>query len=193
MLNKLYNHIEKALPPKRYQHTLGVIKVAVSLAKQYGINEHRAEIAALLHDVSKCMSLEELHSYIDCDETLKYYGTMGELLHGFAGSVYAKQELGIYDEDILSAIKYHTIGRRGMTTLEKIIYIADAIEPNRDYPNVDFIREKAKTCINDAILFEVDRKLKYLLKIDATIHPNTVDMRNCILGELKNKGSKIYE
>ena len=185
MLSKLYDHIEKSLPPKRYQHTLGVIEVAVSLAKEYDINVHRAEIAALLHDVSKCMTLEELHTYVECDETLKYYGTMGELLHGFAGSVYAKQELGIYDEDILSAIKYHTIGRRGMTTLEKIIYIADAIEPNRDYPNVDSIREKAKTLINDAILFEVDRKLKYLLKIDAPIHPNTVDMRNCILGELK--------
>lgn len=185
MLTKLYDHVKKALPPKRYQHTLGVVEAAISLAKEYDINIHRAEIAALLHDVSKCMTLEELHSYIDCDETLKYYGTMGELLHGFAGSVYAKKELGIYDEDILSAIKYHTIGRRGMTTLEKIIYIADAIEPNRTYPNVDLIREKAKTCINEAILFEVDRKLKYLLEIDATIHPNTVDMRNCILGELK--------
>ncbi|OQY42606.1 MAG: hypothetical protein B6227_01720 [Fusobacteriia bacterium 4572_74] len=185
MLNKLYDHIKKSLPPKRYQHTLGVIEVAISLAKQYDVNEHRAEIAALLHDVSKCMTLKELHSYIDCDETLKYYGDIGELLHGFAGSIYAKKELGICDEDILSAIKYHTIGRRGMTTLEKIIYIADATEPNRNYPNVDLIREKAKTCINDAILFEVDRKLKYLLKIDAIIHPNTVDMRNCILGELK--------
>jgi predicted HD superfamily hydrolase involved in NAD metabolism len=185
MLNQLYDHIKKSLPPKRYQHTLGVIDVAVSLAKQYKINENRAEIAALLHDVSKCMDLEELRSYVECDETLKYYGDMGELLHGFAGSIYAKQELGIYDEDILSAIKYHTIGRRGMTTLEKIIYIADAIEPNRNYPHVDLIREKASTCINDAILFEVDRKLKYLLEIDAPIHPNTVDMRNCILGELK--------
>ncbi len=184
MLNKLYNHIKNALPPKRYNHTLGVIKVAKGLARQYDVNEHRAEIAALLHDVSKCMSLEELHFYVDCDETLKYYGTMGELLHGFAGSVYAKKELGIYDEDILSAIKYHTIGRRGMTTLEKIIYISDAIEPNRNYPEVDIIRDKAKNCINDAILFEVDRKLKYLLKIEATIHPNTVDMRNCILDEI---------
>lgn len=185
MLNQLYNHIKNALPPKRYQHTLGVIKTAVNLAKQYDINEHSAEIAALLHDVSKCMSMKELHFYVECDETLKYYGDIGELLHGFAGSVYAKKKLGIHDEDILSAIKYHTIGRRGMTTLEKIIYIADAIEPNRNYPNVDLIREKAKTCINDAILIEVDRKLKYLLEIDAPIHPNTVDMRNCILGELK--------
>jgi len=184
MLNKLYDHIKNALPPKRYKHTLGVVEVAISLAKEYNVNEHRAEIAALLHDVSKCMNLKELHHYVDCDETLRYYGDIGELLHGFAGSVYAKKELGIYDVDILNSIKYHTIGRRGMTTLEKIIYIADAIEPNRDYPNVDLIREKAKTCINDAILFEVDRKLKYLLKIDATIHPNTVDMRNCILGEL---------
>ena len=185
MLNQLYSHIKKSLPPKRYQHTLGVIEVAVSLAKQYHINEHSAEIAALLHDVSKCMNLEELHFYVECDETLKYYGDMGELLHGFAGSIYAKKELGIHDEDILSAIKYHTIGRRGMTTLEKIIYIADAVEPNRNYPNVDLIRKKAKTCINDAILLEVDRKLKHLLEIDAPIHPNTVDMRNCILGELK--------
>ena len=185
MLDKLYDHVKNSLPPKRYQHTLGVVEVAISLAKQYDINVERTEIAALLHNVSKCMTIEEQCSYVDCDETLKYYGHLGELIHGFAGSVYAKRELGIYDEDILSAIKYHTIGRRGMTTLEKIIYIADAIEPNRDYPHVDLIREKAKTCINAAILFEVDRKLKYLLDTDSTIHPNTVDMRNCILGELK--------
>ncbi len=193
MLNQLYDHIKKSLPPKRYQHTLGVIEVAISLAKQYDINEHSAEIAALLHDVSKCMSMEELHFYVESDETLKYYGDTGELLHGFAGSVYAKKELGIHDEDILNAIKYHTIGRRGMTTLEKIIYISYAIEPSRNYPNVDLIRKKAKSCINDAILLEVDRKLKYLLEIDSLIHPNTVDMRNCILGELKNKRSKGYE
>lgn len=193
MLNQLYDHIKKSLPPKRYQHTLGVIEVAVSLAKQYDINEHSAEIAALLHDVSKCMNMEELHFYVESDETLKYYGDTGELLHGFAGSVYVKKELGIHDEDILNAIKYHTIGRRGMTTLEKIIYISDAIEPNRNYPNVDLIRKKANFCINDAILLEVDRKLKYLLEIDSPIHPNTVDMRNCILGELKNKRSKSYE
>lgn len=193
MLKQLYEHIEKSLPSKRYQHTLGVIEVAISLAKQNNINEHSAEIAALLHDVSKCMSLKELHSYIECDETLKYYGDTGELLHGFAGSIFVKKELGIHDEDILNAIKYHTIGRRGMTTLEKIIYISDAIEPNRSYPNVDLIRKKAKICINDAILLEVDRKLKYLLDIDSPIHPNTVDMRNCILGELKNQRSKNYE
>lgn len=184
MLNQLYAHVKKILPPKRYQHTLGVVKVAISLAKQYNVNEHRAEIAALLHDISKCMTMKELHFYVDSDETLKYYGTMGELLHGFAGSVYAKQELKIYDVDILNAIKYHTIGRRGMTILEKIIYLSDAIEPNRNYPNVDLIREKATTCINEAILFEVDKKLQHLLEINATIHPNTVDMRNCIIGEI---------
>jgi predicted HD superfamily hydrolase involved in NAD metabolism len=186
ILNQLYDYVKKTLPPKRYRHTLGVVEVAISLAKQYNVSVHRAEIAALLHDISKCMTMKELHFYVESDETLKYYGTMGELLHGFAGSVYAKKELKIYDVDILNAIKYHTIGRRGMTTLEKIIYIADAIEPNRNYPHIDLIREKAKTCINEAILFEVDKKLKYLLEIDATIHPNTVDMRNCILGEIKN-------
>jgi len=185
LLNKLYKFVEESLPPKRYQHTLGVVKVAKNLATKYEICETRAEIAALLHDISKFMTLSEMHTYIQCSETLKYYGQLGELLHGFAGSTYVKEKLDIYDEDILNAIKYHTVGRRGMTTLEKIIYIADAIEPNRDYPNVEKIREKAETSINKAILLEVSIKLKYLLQIDAVIHPNTIDMRNCILGEVK--------
>ncbi|MCK5780857.1 MAG: bis(5'-nucleosyl)-tetraphosphatase (symmetrical) YqeK [Psychrilyobacter sp.] len=186
MLEKLYEFVENTLPPMRYKHTLGVVEVAKKLALEHNISETKAETAALLHDISKCMTISEMHNYIECDETLKYFGNLGELLHGFAGSVYAKQKLDVFDEDILNAIKYHTVGRRGMTTLEKIIYIADAIEPGRNYPSVDEIRKKATTSINHAIIFEVDRKLKYLLKIEAIIHPNTIEMRNCILEELKN-------
>ncbi len=180
-MEKLYAHVEKLLPPKRYKHTLGVVKAAIKLAKQYNIDENLAERAALLHDISKCMTLEEMHTYIDCDKTLKYYGHLGELLHGFAGSAYAKQKLDIKNKYILNAIKYHTIGRRGMSTLEKIIYIADAIEPNRDYPCVEEIRKYSEINLDVAILFEVDRKVRYLLDINAVIHPNTIEMRNEIL------------
>jgi len=184
-LNELYEHVEKLLPQRRYQHTLGVIEVAKKLAKQYGVDEEKAEIAALLHDVAKNMSLSEMHSYIECEETLECYGHLGELLHGFAGSTYAKKNLGITDLDILNAIKYHTIGRRNMSDLEKIIYIADAIEPNRNYPALEEIREKVKIDLDEGILFEIDRKIIYLLDIKAVIHPNTVEMRNNILEENK--------
>jgi predicted HD superfamily hydrolase involved in NAD metabolism len=180
-VKNLYKHVENLLPPKRYTHTLGVVKTAIKLAKQYGIDENLAEQAALLHDISKCMTLEEMHTYIECDETLNYYGHLGELLHGFAGSAYAHEKLHINDEDILNALKYHTFGRRNMSMLEKIIYIADAIEPGRSYPCVEEIRMKVKKSLDEAILFEVNRKIRYLLEINSIIHPNTIEMRNSIL------------
>jgi predicted HD superfamily hydrolase involved in NAD metabolism len=177
----LYKHVKKLLPPKRYEHTLGVVEVAIKLANKYGASVEKVEIAALLHDLAKYMSIDELHSYIECEQTLEYYGKFSELLHGFAGSNYAKQKLGVVDTDILNAIKYHTVGRRNMTLIEKLIYIADAIEPLRNYPSVDEIRNKVENNLDEAILFEINNKLIHLINLGVVIHPNTIEMRNWLL------------
>lgn len=178
---RIREKMKKLLTLKRYNHTLGVEKVAVELAEKYGADPIKARKAALLHDCSKQFTLMKMHDLCDCDETIATYGHLGELLHGFAGSVYAKEEFSIIDEEILNAIRYHTIGRRGMSIVEKIIYVADAIEPSRTHDEAKVIRKLAYENIDEAIIHEVDRKVEYLIKKEAIIHPNTIDMRNWLL------------
>jgi len=179
--------MKKILTLKRYNHTLGVEKVAIELAEKYGADVKKARKGALLHDCSKQFTLTKMHELCDCDETIATYGHLGELLHGIAGSVYAKKEFGITDEEVLNAIRYHTIGRRGMSLIEKIIYVADAIEPSRSNPEVPVIRRLAYESLDEAIIHEVDRKMEYLIKKEAIIHPNTVDMRNWLLHNRKGE------
>ena len=191
-MDKIKEKMREILTLKRYNHTLGVEKVAIELAHKYGADMRKVRKGALLHDCSKQFSLEKMHELCDCDETIAFYGHLGELLHGFAGSVYAKKEFGITDEEILNSIRYHTIGRRGMSLVEKIIYVADAIEPSRTNEEVETIRRLAFENIDEAIIHEVDRKMEFLIKKEAIIHPNTVDMRNWLLHkrESENKGEK---
>ncbi|WP_319369979.1 bis(5'-nucleosyl)-tetraphosphatase (symmetrical) YqeK [uncultured Ilyobacter sp.] len=184
-MDKIKENIRLMLTPKRYEHVLGVEEVAIELAAKYGANLEKVRKAALLHDCSKQFTITKMRELCDCDETLKNYGHLGELIHGFAGSVYAKMKFGITDQEILDAIRYHTIGRRDMSLVEKITYLADAIEPNRDYADVEHIRHLAFKNIDMAILHETDRKIEYLIKREAVIHPNTVDMRNWLLSEVK--------
>ena len=87
--------------------------------------------------------------------------------------------------DILNAIRYHTIGRKGMSDLEKIIYIADAVEEGRNYPGVNEMREVAYKNLDEAILMEANRKIEYLIKLDAIIHPSTVEMRNWLVEKVR--------
>jgi len=191
-MDKIKEKMRSILTLKRYNHTLGVEKVAIELAHKYGADMRKVRKGALLHDCSKQFSLAKMHELCDCDETIAFYGHLGELLHGFAGSVYAKNEFGITDEEVLNSIRYHTIGRRGMSLVEKIIYVADAIEPSRTNIEVETIRRLAFEDIDEAILHEVDRKMEYLIKKEAIIHPNTVDMRNWLLHKrtTENKGEK---
>lgn len=186
-ISKIKERMKKILTLKRYNHTLGVEKMAIELAKKYGADEKKVRKGALLHDCSKQFKLDKMKELCDCDETIRTYGNLGELLHGFAGSVYAKNEFHIIDEEILNSIRYHTIGRRGMTLTEKIVYIADAIEPSRNHDGVEIVRELAFENIDEAIIHEVDRKVEFLIKKEAIIHPNSIDMRNWLLQSRKKE------
>ena len=133
-LAKLRKEMEKILEPKRYEHTLSVAYTAANLAAVYGEDVEKALIAGILHDCAKCMSHKK--QVILCE---KYHLQLSQiekeegspLLHAKAGSVLAREEYDIEDEDILNAISFHTTGRPQMSMLEKIIYIADYIEPGR--------------------------------------------------------------
>ncbi|MGB4956311.1 MAG: bis(5'-nucleosyl)-tetraphosphatase (symmetrical) YqeK, partial [Leptotrichiaceae bacterium] len=110
-----------------------------------------------------------------------------ELLHGFAGAEYVKEKLKITDEEILDAIRYHTIGKKNMGLVSKIVYIADAIEDKRNWPGVEHARELAAEDLDEAIIYEIDMKMKYLITRRALIHPNTLELRNDLIHKDMNE------
>lgn len=166
--------LHAVLTPKRYKHTQGVAQESLQLAKRYGVDPDKAYLAGLLHDCAKCYTDEE--KLILCekynlvlDEILK---SQPDLTHSFLGAKIAEAEYGITDNDILDAIAYHTTGRPNMSMLEKIVFIADYIEPNREYfEGLDKVRELAYQNINKAIIYSLESTIKYNKKKNRIIHP----------------------
>lgn len=181
--DEMEKHLKKQLKPKRFKHTLGVIDCAVDMAERNGADVKKAELAALLHDCAKNYSRDELLSVagrcrIPLDDiTLKE----PQLLHGPVGAVVAREEYGVTDPEILDAIAYHTTGREDMTLLDKIIYLADFIEPSRDYPGVDKLRAACKGEIDDACILAFSNTIRYIASISGLIHPRTVVARNYLI------------
>lgn len=106
------------------------------------------------------------------------------LLHGPVGEKMARYVFGIDDFDVLMAIKYHSTGRKDMTTLDKIVYIADYIEPERMFPGIDKIRDMVEVDLDRAVLMAIDNTIGYILAKGELIHPYTIDARNDILQHL---------
>lgn len=175
-VSKLQNKIKKVLEPKRYEHTLGVAYTAANLAFVYGINSQNALTAGLLHDCAKCLSHKKRISVCQKNkiEITKVEMENPVLLHAKVGAFYAKEKYGIQNEEILNAILYHTTGRPDMGLLEKIIYVADYIEPHRKkLPRLSEIRKIAFEDLDMAIYMILENSLMYLEKGDSQIDPTT--------------------
>ncbi|MGL6064281.1 MAG: bis(5'-nucleosyl)-tetraphosphatase (symmetrical) YqeK [Fusobacteriaceae bacterium] len=187
LIEKLNFELKNRVSKGRYDHTIRVLEQGKIFAKKYNILESRVEIAILLHDFCKEMSsfqLNEICKNKKFSEILGYEKS-SEILHGFAASVYGEEKFGIKDEDILNAVKYHTIGRENMSVIEKIVYLSDGIESGRNYPAVEEIRLLSKDSIDAAIICEVDNKIKYLTKKNMHIHTNTLKMRDYMVKKKK--------
>lgn len=132
-IEDIQNKLRKKLKGNRYIHTLGVEYTSVCLAMKYEADLEKAELAGLLHDCAKELPAEKLIKI--CSDHGEKISTMEFkqpfLLHGKAGACLARNKFGVEDEDVLDAIRYHTTGRPAMTLLEKIVFVADYIEPNR--------------------------------------------------------------
>lgn len=168
--------VENRVSKKRFLHILSVVKEGEKLAKKYKADVKKVRIAALFHDVAKELSLESMQNLCQQKKFSDLSGEdlkKGQILHGFAASVLVENELGIEDVEILEAIAYHTIGKKNLSLVAKIVYIADAIEESRNYSGVKEIREKTYQNLEEGILLELKQKEKYLTSIGATLHPNT--------------------
>ncbi|MDN4074833.1 bis(5'-nucleosyl)-tetraphosphatase (symmetrical) YqeK [Fictibacillus terranigra] len=180
--------VKEHLTEHRYIHTLGVMETALELADRFGADRHKAELAAIFHDYAKFRSKDEMREVVKqqgMPESLLHYGT--ELLHAPVGAFLVKQEAGIEDHEILEAIASHTTGRVGMGTLEKIIFLADYIEPGRKFPGVDQVRLLAEENLELACIQALKNTVGFLMKQNQLIYPETIYTYNSLLAEVKNK------
>ena len=178
IIEDLTAKLEKVLKKKRYRHTIAVCDTAANMAMSYGADIDKARIAGILHDCAKNIKGSELISLcreaeLDIDTGL--YDN-SELLHAPYGAYLAEHLYHINDPDILNAIKWHTTGRPDMSILEKIIFVADYIEPWRDTaPNLSQIREIAYIDIDQCIVQICEGTLNYLTKSEINIDNQTYD------------------
>ncbi len=188
------NKLKDCLSEERFLHTLGTAQCARELAKKYGLDEDKAYLTGLLHDCAKCLETQELLKIIkeelkDVDEgELQNYKTF----HAPVGAYFAKKIYGINDNEILGAIRKHTIGATGMSLFEKIIFLADKIEPNtRDKKYRDEIREilnknEGEDGVNLALFRCFCETIKSLVNRELKICKTTIDVYNELLDKVKN-------
>lgn len=162
---KIKKELSKELDSKRYEHTLGVAYTASCLAMRYDYDITKAYIAGLLHDCAKCMSHNERINYCKKNnlEVTEIEKTNPSLLHAKVGADLSKRKYGIEDEEICSAVRYHTTGRPNMTLLEKIIFIADYMEPHREeVEDLPSVRKQVFVNIDQALCTILKDTLVYL-------------------------------
>lgn len=176
---ELLEKLHSAVKPSRFQHCLGVEKAAVKLAKKYNANVYKAGLAGLLHDYAKEVSNEEFLSLIDeynLNPELKKWGN--SIWHSMVGIYKLQEDLGLQDSEILRAIEIHTVGAAEMTTLDKVVYVADYTEENRDFPGVEEARRLAFESLDKAVAFETARTVEYLAEKYLPIYPQALETYN---------------
>jgi len=184
MIEDLNNKLKTMIDEHRYKHSIGVQETAVKLAVKYGADVHKASIAGLLHDCAKglsnetLLSIAEKHCAIEIDYVYRYQPA---LLHGAVGAYIAERDFLIRDKEIIHSIEYHTTGCVNMSLLDKIIYIADYIEPGRDFQGVDMLREQTFQDLNKGVVLALSNTLKHVIESGHLIHILTVQARNYML------------
>ena len=184
-IDEMRRELQRRLKKERFAHSIGVANTAVKLAKKFGVDENKAYIAGLLHDCARQFENNELPA-----EAQKRGIKIGEvensmplLLHSYIGAKMIDEIYGVNDKEIEQAIYRHTVGARDMSPLDKIIYFADMIEPNRNYPGVDELRNFAANSDNldEIILKALDESIIFVVQKKSLVHPDTIDARNFLL------------
>jgi len=181
--DKLESDLSELLPRKRFRHTIGVAYTCAALAMRYGVSIERAMAAGYFHDIAKYMSSSEILE--KCKELsvdfTKEEEEHPQLLHGKLGAFLAKRDYGLEDEEILRAIMYHTTGYMDMNTLDKILFVADYIEPNRkNFDDLDKIRKAAFEDLDKAVVLKIESVISYLRGKDANCYIDKLTMETYI-------------
>jgi predicted HD superfamily hydrolase involved in NAD metabolism len=187
---QLMDEVRRQMPERRWQHTVGVMRTSIALAERFGADPGKAELAAILHDLAKYWPVEEqvramreapMPPGFGADDLLPYDAA---LLHAPLAAHVAESRYGVKDPEVLDAIRWHTTGRERMTLLDKVVCLADYIEPGRDFPGVERIRRLAETDLNAALVAGFDSTIAYLMEKGKKLFPLTVLARNSLLDEM---------
>lgn len=189
MIDDYKDKLKSTLSEKRYKHSLGVCNEAVKLAEKYGADTEKAYTAGLLHDCAKDYKTDK-----QIELCRKYGVALDEItlackpvIHAPLGAKIAEKDYGVDDKDVLDAIMCHTVAKERMSLLEKIIYIADMIEPMRDFDGVEELRKTAYENIDKAFILGLKQSIVFNAQKNKIIHPDTISAWNYILMNEKQK------
>ncbi len=188
-IEELIKIVREKLSDYRFNHSVNVAKKARELAKLYHVDEDKAYVAGVLHDIMKEENSDVQEKYI------KAYGihltelekNNKQIYHQMSGAGYVKTELGIEDTDILNGIRYHTTGRENMTDFEMVIYLADLTSAERSYPDVAIMRNEAEKSLFDGMLYALRFVIMDLASKNRAIQPDTLYCYNWVLSELNKR------
>ena len=181
---QMREQLKSRLKPSRFLHSEGVAETAAFLGERFQLDIEQCRVAGLLHDCARQYSDKQLQA--EADRRGISYGEVDKamplLLHAYVGASLVKEDYGVTDQAICQAIFRHTVGGAGMTELDKVIYFADMIEPNRDYPQVEELRRLSRLASLDEMFFAgLVQSLNFVLRKGSLVHPDTVTAYNEIL------------
>ena len=182
---ELEKYVDTQLTEKRRRHTLGVRDTAVMLAKRYHADIEKACVASLAHDMYRGLRGDDLRLTVRELGLPSRYEDDPNLAHGKIAAIRLREDFGVTDEDILNAVSYHTTGRRGMSLLEKVVYLADCIEPNRDYPGVDKIRQAAEEGLDLACLTAMRGTIRHVADQGSYLDKDTLEAADFLEKQIK--------
>ena len=183
-IDEMRRELQRRLNKNRFAHSIGVANTAVKLAKRFGVDEQKAYVAGLLHDCARQFENDALPAQAEIRgiEIGEVERAMPLLLHAYISAKMISEVYGVNDAEISQAIYRHTVGAPDMTPLDKIIYFADMIEPNRNYPGVEKLRALAETAeLNEIMLTAFSESIIFVVQKNSLVHPDTVAARNFLL------------
>lgn len=193
MREQVLTWLRDRVPKSRFNHIVGVEKMASALAYHYNLDPQKAAMAGLMHDLAKNFPNERLlqaarKAHLDIDPIL---AQTPHILHADVSAIIAEQEFGVSDREILDAIRHHTLGQPGMSDLSCVVYIADALEPNRGHSKaLEALRETCWQNLHRSVWQTSDYAIQHLLAQQCVIHPRTILTRNWALQQAKSQGKK---
>ena len=176
--------LKARLKPSRYRHSLGVADTAAFLAERFDVDKEQARLAGLLHDCAREFPNDAMLA--EADKRKIAYGpverAMPLLLHAYLGAARVRECYEVEDDAICQAIYRHTVGGPQMTRLDKIIWFADMIEPNREYPEVEMLRKLSREAsLDEMLLVGLTESIKFVCEKGTMLHPSTIAARNELL------------
>jgi predicted HD superfamily hydrolase involved in NAD metabolism len=178
--------MKENLKPKRYVHSLGVQDMARELAGIWGADTDKAEFAGRYHDIAKCFDREKMNGYVREFSLGDQYLDNNALAHSKVAAEILRTRFGVNDGDILDAVRSHTTGRDGMSLLEEIVYVADAIEDNRNYEGIKELQDQARTDLDGACLYIMDWTIDKIQSEGRIPDNDTIEARDYIRRRREN-------